>query len=80
MSRGTHTRTSSPLDGRAAGPIRWTAKDKETVLRMIAAGGMTAAQAMERYGISEEELESWARRDAAFGREGLEQYKTQRRP
>jgi hypothetical protein len=50
---------------------RWTATKKLGVLEMIDEGLMTPAEALQRDGISPEELAEWRRFYAAAGTEGL---------
>lgn len=54
------------------GPVdRWTAARKEEVLRRIDAGEITAGQALSRWKMSVEELDTWRRQHRAKGRDGL---------
>ena len=57
-----------PVDTR-----RWVASRKAAVVRAVANGLITQKEAMERYGLSEEELESWS---AAVMRHGEAALKT----
>lgn len=52
---------------------RWVASRKAAVVRAVANGLITHKEAMERYGLSEEELESWS---AAVTRHGEAALKT----
>jgi hypothetical protein len=54
---------------------RWTASDKERLLREIDTGLLTNVEAMERYEISAEELTNWQR---AFAERGLEALKARK--
>lgn len=49
------------------GNMRWTVRRKVDLLNAITAGVITAAEARNRYGISEEELASWR---SSYGRHG----------
>jgi hypothetical protein len=59
---------------------RWVSRDKEEVISQIVRGHITTAEAMERYSISEDELESWVSRLRRYGRVGLAATKIQIRP
>lgn len=50
---------------------RWTMQRKLDLLNDIAAGETTRAGAFERYGVTEDELDSWERRWTAHGARGL---------
>jgi hypothetical protein len=56
---------------------RWTPARKMAVLNLISSGQITQATAMERYGVTGDELESWARRYHRFGEAGLRSTKVQ---
>lgn len=54
------------------GPVlRWTPGRKADVVARILAGGMTFAQALEQFDLSEEELQGWIDREQKHGRRGL---------
>jgi hypothetical protein len=57
---------------------RWVASRKLAVLRGIAAGLITRAAAIERYGLSDEELDSWARAAVEHGEAALKATRLQR--
>ena len=48
--------------------MRWSARHKIAVVRALAAGALSGAEARERYLLSAEELASW---QSAYGRHGL---------
>ncbi len=52
------TMTLSDLPGRET--RRWVASRKAAVVRAVAAGLITRAEACERYALSDDELDSWA--------------------
>ncbi|MBV8121462.1 MAG: DUF1153 domain-containing protein [Alphaproteobacteria bacterium] len=58
--------------------MRWTPKRKEEITEAIQSGRLTAAEAIERHGLSEEELAAWMRDFLAHGRAGLRVTKLQR--
>jgi len=51
--------------------MRWTPKRKAEVTEAIQNGRLTPAEAIERHGLSEEELAAWMRDFLAHGRAGL---------
>ncbi|MEX5728908.1 hypothetical protein Ga0609869_002261 [Rhodovulum iodosum] len=55
-----------PVDTR-----RWVARRKAAVVRAVAAGLIGEAEALARYGLSEEEFQGWKRAVSAHGMEGL---------
>ncbi|TCP40951.1 DUF1153 domain-containing protein [Rhodovulum marinum] len=55
-----------PVDTR-----RWVASRKAAVVKAVAAGLISEAEARERYSLSEEELESWKRAVREHGVRGL---------
>ena len=59
---------------------RWVARDKEEIVRLITLRKLTPEEAMSRYAITEEELESWVIRYKRHGRVGLAATKIQERP
>jgi hypothetical protein len=69
---------TAPRPTKAAPTGRWTAKRKVELLNDIAAGDITRQGAFERFGVTEDELDSWTRRWAAFGAAGLATTRTQR--
>jgi transposase-like protein len=56
---------------------RWVPQRKAEVVAAVNGGLLTLTQACERYGISVEEFESWARSIRAFGVKGLRTTRTQ---
>jgi hypothetical protein len=50
---------------------RWTVARKIRLLDMISTGEITEPDALSRYGVTGEELDSWARRYRRFGERGL---------
>lgn len=50
--------------------MRWTPRRKEKVLSEIRAG-MSTYEAIEKYELSKEELDSWINNHAKIGRRGL---------
>ena len=50
---------------------RWVARRKAAVVRAVAAGLISRGEALESYGISEEEFESWCTAVAAHGETAL---------
>jgi len=50
---------------------RWVASRKAAVVRAVAHGLITAGEACKRYGLSEEEFNSWCRAMAAHGEQAL---------
>jgi hypothetical protein len=67
-----------PRPTKAAPTGRWTALRKVELLNDIAAGEITRHGAFERFGVTEDELESWTRRWTAYGARGLATTQTQR--
>jgi transposase-like protein len=57
--------------------MRWTMKRKAEIIEAIQNGRMTAAEATERHGLSEEELAAWMRNYLAHGKDGLRVTKLQ---
>lgn len=55
----------------AAGTRRWVASRKAAVVKGVEAGLITRDWALETYGLSEEELDSWAALSRAHGDDGL---------
>ncbi|MGC9417331.1 MAG: DUF1153 domain-containing protein [Rhodovulum sp.] len=55
-----------PVDTR-----RWVASRKAAVVKAVAAGLISEAEALERYALSEEELDSWKRAVRDHGVRGL---------
>ncbi|MCK0166469.1 DUF1153 domain-containing protein [Jannaschia sp. S6380] len=53
------------------GTRRWVARRKEAVVRGVQSGLLPREEAMERYDLSDEELESWEKAVDAHGRNGL---------
>lgn len=50
---------------------RWVASRKAAVVRAVRFGLLSKDQAMDRYGLSEEELQSWIVAAAVYGDEAL---------
>lgn len=50
---------------------RWVASRKAKVVQAVKHGLLSRDEAMKRYGLSEDELESWARAVDRFGEEAL---------
>ncbi|GAB4298922.1 MAG: DUF1153 domain-containing protein [Roseovarius sp.] len=50
---------------------RWVASRKLAVVRAVVWGLITRAEARERYGLSDEELQEWLRAVAEGGKDGL---------
>ncbi len=57
---------------------RWVASRKAAVVRAVRYGLITLEEAMSRYGLSEEEFESWARAVAEHGEQALKATALQR--
>ncbi len=57
---------------------RWVASRKATVVRAVDAGLIPADEACRRYGLSEEELETWRAALAAHGESALKATAVQR--
>ena len=53
------------------GTVRWVASRKAAVVAAIAAGAITRARAIERYALSEEELDGWIAAEQAHGVDAL---------
>ena len=56
---------------------RWVARRKATLVTAVAAGMLSREEALEMYGISSEEFESWIRAMTSHGRSGLRVTKIQ---
>ncbi len=50
---------------------RWVASRKAAVVRGVASGLITSEEACRRYGLTEEELESWCRAVVRHGEQAL---------
>lgn len=50
---------------------RWVASRKAKVVQAVKHGLLSREEAMKRYGLSEDELESWARAVDRFGEDAL---------
>lgn len=61
----------SRADLPAVGTGRWVASRKAAVVRGVLYGLITQAEALERYGLSEEEFKSWVVAVKDFGEEAL---------
>lgn len=72
--------TSTPQPRKPGENGRWVARDKAEIIRQLQAREMTVEEALERYGLTEEELESWVARLRRHGHEGLKVTKIQDRP
>ena len=53
------------------GTTRWVARRKAAVVVGVESGLITLKEAIDRYGLSEEEYAAWAQRAAAHGTNGL---------
>lgn len=53
------------------GTTRWVARRKEAVVHGVQAGLIAREEALERYNLSDEELEGWERSMASHGTNGL---------
>ena len=53
------------------GTTRWVARRKQAVVRGVQSGLLTREEAIERYELSEEELDSWDHAMTAHGTNGL---------
>ena len=53
------------------GTVRWVASRKAAVVAAIAAGAITRTGAIERYALSEEELDGWISAEQAHGVDAL---------
>jgi hypothetical protein len=51
--------------------VRWVASRKTKILAAIAAGGLSIEEACLMYCLSIEEIASWSRLTALYGRDGL---------
>lgn len=56
---------------------RWVASRKAAVVKAVECGLLTDEQAMERYGLSEEELAQWVKAVSAHGEEALKATRVQ---
>jgi hypothetical protein len=85
LKKGTGPRVVTLPDGtqmtRADLPpartTRWVARRKAAVVRGVESGLITLKEAMDLYGLSEEEYELWASRISRHGTEGLKTTLTQ---
>lgn len=50
---------------------RWVASRKAAVVRAVEHGLISRAEALEAWGLSDEELDEWIRRAGRFGLDGL---------
>ncbi|MFZ7090548.1 DUF1153 domain-containing protein [Primorskyibacter sp. 2E233] len=57
---------------------RWVASRKAAVVRAVQFGLITSDQAMERYGLSAEELMTWVRSAARHGEDALKATRVQK--
>ncbi len=57
--------------------MRWVARRKATVVTAVAAGMLSRDEALEMYGISGEEFDSWVKAMTTHGRNGLRVTKIQ---
>ncbi|UWQ20284.1 DUF1153 domain-containing protein [Jannaschia sp. W003] len=53
------------------GTTRWVARRKAAVVRGVESGLITMDEAVERYGLSEEEYASWREMISRYGTDGL---------
>jgi hypothetical protein len=53
------------------GTVRWVASRKAAVVAAIGAGAITREGAIERYALSEEELDGWIAAEQAHGMDAL---------
>jgi hypothetical protein len=58
--------------------IRWTWRDKVTVIADVRKGGVPLADVLEAWGITPEEYAEWERAFDEHGREGLKATKLQK--
>jgi hypothetical protein len=61
-----------------AGTTRWVARRKEAVVRGVLSGLIGLEEALERWDLSQEEFEGWARSMSRHGTDGLKTTLTQR--
>jgi hypothetical protein len=66
-----HEHLRERLDGATASG-RWTAGRKTALVLLISSGQITQATAMERFGVTGDELDAWQRRYARHGERGLQ--------
>lgn len=59
------------------GTTRWVARRKASVVRGVESGLITLEEAIDRYGLSQEEYASWAVRASRHGTNGLKTTLTQ---
>lgn len=66
VRKSSRPRTATLIDGTVltladlpSGSERWVARRKATVVQAIGHGLLSRAEAIERYGLTEEELEGW---------------------
>ncbi|MGR3501237.1 CtrA inhibitor SciP [Pseudaestuariivita sp.] len=64
-------RTMTRADLPAAGTRRWVASRKAAVIRGVAYGLMSQEEALELYGLSNEEFAAWVRLTEEHGEEAL---------
>lgn len=55
----------------SARTVRWTAARKAAVVKAIGSGDLPRAEALNRYGLTEDELTSWEARHATRGLNAL---------
>lgn len=65
--------TMSRADLPPKSTVRWVASRKAQVVRAVAYGLITREEALERYGLSDDEFDSWIR---AVEKHGIEALKT----
>lgn len=69
---GPRTRREAALNALPSKSIkRWTAAAKKAVLEAIRLEAITVVEACRDYGLTADELESWDKREQAYGRNGL---------
>jgi hypothetical protein len=59
------------------GTTRWVARRKRAVVHGVRAGLLSLEEAMERYGLSEEEFAGWEAAEARHGLHGLKATRVQ---
>ncbi|MGB0960998.1 MAG: DUF1153 domain-containing protein [Halocynthiibacter sp.] len=57
--------------------VRWVASRKAAVVKGIALALISKEDAMERYGLCEEELDAWIHYGGTYGQKGLKSTKVQ---
>lgn len=70
-------RVISLADLPPANTTRWVASRKEVVVQAVRCGLISREAAIERYELSEEELDAWCKQLEKFGKSGLKTTKLQ---